>query len=214
MPFQPKWEIVCQPVLVRPRLSIQLAVLIKYCWCEVLYRLLCACSIDSSYQLGKFIVGEELICKLWLFWNPIFKAVKYLIRHTPLSIYLIIVNNRNTFSRYEYPWYIGYSPLHTTCCCGQLDTVKFLMSTIQTSAVGTGPSPTWQSNTNYNFFLNIIYQQVLIIMYHCLFVWMKTFTSEDLLYVYKTYENIKLYWHVSFYNIVIVIYYNSKTKGF
>ena len=51
-------------------------------------------------------------------------------------------------------------------------------------------------------------------MYHCLFVWMKTFTSEDLLYVYKTYENIKLYWHVSFYNIVIVIYYNSKTKGF
>ena len=29
-----------------------------------------------------------------------------------------------------------------------------------TSAVGTGLSPTWQSNTNYNFFLNIISQKI------------------------------------------------------
>ena len=37
---------------------------------------------------------------------------------------------------------------------------------------------------------------------------MKRFTSDGLLYVYKTYKVIKLYWYVSFYNnIIIVIYY-------
>ena len=33
---------------------------------------------------------------------------------------------------------------------------------------------------------------------------MKTFTSDGLLYVYKTYKVIKLYWH----NIIIVIQTN------
>ena len=35
---------------------------------------------------------------------------------------------------------------------------------------------------------------------------MKTFTSDGLLYVYKTYKVIKLYWHVN--NIIIVIQTN------
>ena len=35
---------------------------------------------------------------------------------------------------------------------------------------------------------------------------MKKFNSEGLLYVYKTYKVIKLYWHVSFYNSYYYIY--------
>ena len=31
---------------------------------------------------------------------------------------------------------------------------------------------------------------------------MKRFASDDLLYVYKTYKVIKLYWHVSLYIIL------------
>ena len=34
---------------------------------------------------------------------------------------------------------------------------------------------------------------------------MKTFTSDGLLYVYKTYKVIKLYWHVSFHIILYII---------
>ena len=34
---------------------------------------------------------------------------------------------------------------------------------------------------------------------------MKMFTSDGLLYVYKTYKIIKLYWHVSFYNNIIIV---------
>ena len=34
---------------------------------------------------------------------------------------------------------------------------------------------------------------------------MKTFTSDGLLYVYKTFEVIKLYWHVSLYNNIIIV---------
>ena len=34
---------------------------------------------------------------------------------------------------------------------------------------------------------------------------MKKFTSDGLLYVCKTYKVIKLYWHVSLYNNVIIV---------
>ena len=34
---------------------------------------------------------------------------------------------------------------------------------------------------------------------------MRTFTSDGLVYVYKTYKVIKLYWHVSFYNNTIIV---------
>ena len=34
---------------------------------------------------------------------------------------------------------------------------------------------------------------------------MKTFTSDGLLYVYKTYKVIKLYWHVSLYNSITIV---------
>ena len=34
---------------------------------------------------------------------------------------------------------------------------------------------------------------------------MKTITSDGLVYVYKTYKVIKLYWHVSFYNNIIIV---------
>ena len=36
---------------------------------------------------------------------------------------------------------------------------------------------------------------------------MKRFTSDGLLYVYKSYKVIKLYWHVSFINSYIIMYY-------
>ena len=39
---------------------------------------------------------------------------------------------------------------------------------------------------------------------------MKTFTSDGLLYAYKTYKVIKLYWHVSFYNNIIIVIYIYK----
>ena len=34
---------------------------------------------------------------------------------------------------------------------------------------------------------------------------MKTFTSDGLLYVYKTYKLIKFSWHVSLYNNIIIV---------
>ena len=34
---------------------------------------------------------------------------------------------------------------------------------------------------------------------------MKMFTSHGLVYVYKTYKVIKLYWHVSVYNNSIIV---------
>ena len=34
---------------------------------------------------------------------------------------------------------------------------------------------------------------------------MKMFTSDGLLYVYKTYKVIKLYWHVSVHNGIIIV---------
>ena len=34
---------------------------------------------------------------------------------------------------------------------------------------------------------------------------MKTFTSDGLLFVYKTYKGIKLYWHISFYNNYVIV---------
>ena len=44
----------------------------------------------------------------------------------------------------------------------------------------------------------------------CLYdhIMMKTFTSDGLLYVYKTYKVIKFYWHVSLYNIIYNSYIN------
>ena len=36
---------------------------------------------------------------------------------------------------------------------------------------------------------------------------MTMFTSDGLLYVYKTYKVIKLYWHVSLYNNIIIVIY-------
>ena len=34
---------------------------------------------------------------------------------------------------------------------------------------------------------------------------MKTFSSDGLFYVYKTYKVIKLFWHVSLYNNIIIV---------
>ena len=34
---------------------------------------------------------------------------------------------------------------------------------------------------------------------------MRAFTSDGLVYVHKTYKVIKLYWHVSFYNNIIIV---------
>ena len=39
---------------------------------------------------------------------------------------------------------------------------------------------------------------------------MKTFTSDGLLYVYKTYKVIKLYWYVCFHNNIIIVIYIYK----
>ena len=48
----------------------------------------------SSYLLlYTFIVGEVLICKLWLLLNVVFKAVRHHISYPLLLIYLVIVNN-------------------------------------------------------------------------------------------------------------------------
>ena len=68
--------------------------------------------------------------------------------------------------------------------------IRVNVITCITSAVGTGPSPTWQSNTNNNFFSK--YNMPKDDNYHCLCVWSYNnenvlFTSDCLVYVYKTY---------------------------
>ena len=52
------------------------------------------------------------------------------------------------------------------------------------SAVGTGPSPTCQSNTNYNFFSKYNMPIIVARFYGHI---MRMFTSDCLVYVYKTY---------------------------
>ena len=47
---------------------------------------------------------------------------------------------------------------------------------------------------NYNYIITRLYGHII----------MKTFS---LLYVYKTYKVIKLYWHVSFYNNYVIVIY-------
>ena len=77
----------------------------------------------------------------------------------------------------------------------------------QMRAVGMGPSPTWQSNTNhYNFSKYISYAKRLYIIAHLYgHIMIKTFASDGLLYAYKTYKVIKLYRHVSLCNNIIIV---------
>ena len=53
-----------------------------------------------------------------------------------------------------------------------------------------------KDNDNYIYIIARLYGHII----------MKTFTSDGLLYVYKTYKVIKLYWHVSLYNNIIIVY--------
>ena len=44
-------------------------------------------------------------------------------------------------------------------------------------------------------------------MYHCSYVW--SYNNENVHFMYKTYKVIKLYWHVSVYNNIIIVIQTS-----
>ena len=57
--------------------------------------------------------------------------------------------------------------------------------------------------SKYNYNMPTDYNNYIYIIVHLYGHIMKTFTSDGLLYVFKTYKVIQLYWHVSYYNIII-----------
>ena len=63
-----------------------------------------------------------------------------------------------------------------------------------------------QTTTLFSKYMPQDYISLLVLYGHII---IKTFASDGLLYVYKTYKVIKLYWHVSVYNNIIYNIYTN-----